>query len=167
MIIRLATGLDLARLVEIYEQSVQVLGPALYTPEQVTAWAESAHGEDFPAFALGPETYVVVDEEDVALGFCGVEPNGHVASLYVAPEAGRRGIGSALLNHVMAVAEARGIRRLYAEASFFSKDVFLRAGFSVEEMETVKRNGVLFDRYKVARVSRSAAASARVVQSGA
>ena len=82
---------DQALLADLYEATVRRWAPALYSPEQVEAWAMSArNSERFQAMLLGGQTFVAVDSLDQPTGFAGVEPNGRVASLYVAADSTRQ-----------------------------------------------------------------------------
>ena len=135
----------------VYQDSVSGLGPAHYSPEQVAAWASFGdEREAFTDFVCVPWT-VVAEDESGLIGFAGFEDDGHVPSLYVRHDRARRGVGSQLLEAVLREAESRGMDRLYAEASLFSKAVFERHGFVCERMEHSERRGVLFDRFLMAR----------------
>lgn len=151
MQIRLATESDVPPLARLFAGSVRTLGPDAYTPSQVEAWAASA--EDlvaFREFILGPRTYVVFDASGVC-GFCGLERDGHVASLYVREDRLRRGIGRRLLQAVIDDAATSCIPRLFAEASEFSAPLFLKIGFESVGTEQVERNGEAFVRHLVER----------------
>ncbi|GMV92080.1 MAG: hypothetical protein AMXMBFR82_18580 [Candidatus Hydrogenedentota bacterium] len=142
---------DYPRLVEIYTEAVRRTATAIYSPEQVEAWsAFPAQTEKFRQFVFGPETYAVT-VEDIPVAFCGFDGDGHIASLYVHPEFNRMGYASQLLRHVMNQAEKRGIRRFHTEASFLSKAVFERHGFTVDRMDEVDYDGVLFRRFNMVR----------------
>ncbi|MBF2057106.1 MAG: GNAT family N-acetyltransferase [Cyanobacterium sp. T60_A2020_053] len=138
---------DLLR--EIYRQSVLKLAPSLYTPEQVIAWAKApSHRNKFYEFIFSPATYVILQENQV-IGFCGLRDDGHIASFYLHPDFTRQGYGTKLLKYVLNQGKAKGIKRFYTEASFFSHAVFTRCGFRVIEMETVKYDEIFFTRYKM------------------
>lgn len=147
---RLATEADLPALARVYEDTVRKLGPALYTPEQVAAWAAYAReAEAFRGFVLNARTVVAVSAGR-PVGFCGVEPGGRVASLYVDAAHTRQGLGGALLARALDEARAAwGLARFHTEASHFSRAVFERRGFVVDEQEVVVRNGVSFHRFKM------------------
>jgi len=140
-------------LTRLYQDSILGLGPAHYSAEQVTAWASfGAEREAFTEFVCVPWT-VVAEDETGLIGFAGLEDDGHVPSLYVRHDRARRGVGSQLLEAVLREAESRGVNRLYAEASLFSKGVFEKYGFVVERMEHSERRGILFDRFLMARTA--------------
>ncbi len=162
--LRPATAADLPALAALYAGAAQALGPQVYTPAQVAAWA--AFGADTPAFrdyVLAAETWVAVDADGSALGFCGVAAlaapcdeglDAEVKSLYVRADAGRRGIASSLLARVLDRSAAQGWRRLGAWVTPFSQPLFTRAGFAeVQRLQTTWQ-GVAFERCRMHRLPR-------------
>jgi len=147
--LRQVTVADLPALSWLYRAAVEVTARSRYSAEQLAAWAGFASQAAFSDFVLGPETWVI-ERDGAPLAFCGFEPDGHVASLYVHPSAGRRGYATRLLRHVMARAAAAGVTELHAEASFLSVAVFQRCGFVVVGTETAYYGNVAFSRYRVA-----------------
>jgi putative acetyltransferase len=148
--IREATAADVPALAALYADAVHSAGPAHYDTTQVEAWAAFADEERFRRFVLDPLTLVVEDESGIT-GFAGLAADGHVTALYVRSDRMRRGIGSALMRAVIERAEAQGIVRLYTEASAFSRAVFERFGFRLDEVEVVERRGATFERYRMSR----------------
>ena len=146
---RLAVANDFSQLREIYRQTVQKLAPTLYSAEQVKAWSLTPDNrEKFWQFVFIPDTYLLIENE-VIIGFCGLETNGHIASFYVHPDYTRQGYGTKLLVYVLNQGVNQGIRKFNTEASFFSYAVFCRCGFEVMTMETVYYGDVVFERYKM------------------
>ena len=144
---RRAVAADVPALAALYAHCARTLGPQVYTPAQVAAWV--GFGVDGPAFrdyVLGATTWISGQGEPD--GFCGIDGQGEVRSLYVHPERTRQGLGSALLAHAMAQA---GCADLTAWATPFSKPVFERAGFRLERVVREPYQGVMFDRYRMRR----------------
>ncbi|MEB3358262.1 MAG: GNAT family N-acetyltransferase [Synechococcales bacterium] len=153
MHIRPACESDLADLANLYRETVLAIAPQQYTPAQTQAWAASAvDGVSFRQFILGPTTYVAVDDTGI-VGFAGIEATGHVTSTYVRGDRIRQGIGSALMEVVLAHACQHHLPRLYAEASEFSLGLFKKFGFRLYDTEEVDRGGVKFTRYLVERLT--------------
>lgn len=149
MIFRLAENSDFDTLTQIYRQSVQQLAPLLYTKKQVEAWANFPNNQaKFREFIFKPKTYLI-EQDQVIIGFCGLESDGHIASFYIDPRFTRQGYGTKILLYVLAKGQELGLKRFYTEASFFSQPVFKKCGFSIIEMETVKYGEVVFERYKM------------------
>lgn len=154
--LRRAAPEDLPVLAELCRRAIMATGSAGYTPAQVEAWASFTRDVDaFRDFILYNRTWVA-EVEGEAAGFGGLGPGGYVASLYVAPDRGRRGLATAILRHLLATGRREGIRRFHAAASRISLPVFLRAGFSVSEEEVVEREGIPLLRYRVALEDASA-----------
>lgn len=158
---RLAGPADVPTLAGIYAGAARGLGSWCYTPEQVAAW--SSFGADTPAFrdyVLGPRTWLALPAAgtdglaesgaDTVLGFCGIDAEGHVHSLYVRADHNHRGIGTALLAHAMADARGRGLRHFSAWCTLFSEPVFARAGLVVVERPLAEFAGVSFQRCRMA-----------------
>ena len=149
--IRLAQPEDFDALADLYSCAVQQTAIALYSPEQIRAWSGfTQHREKFHPFIFTADTFIKEIGGDL-VGFCGLEPDGHVTSLYVHPRFNRQGHGSALLRYVLTQGEGRGIQRFYTEASYLSQPVFERCGFRVAGMETVDYFGVVFERFQMER----------------
>ncbi len=155
---RPARAADVPALAAIYADAARRLGPQVYTPDQVRAWASFADD------AAGFERYVVDNDTWVAcapgggapLGFCGVGVHDgvhEVHSLYVAPSHTRRGIGREILARSLARAQAAGATRFAAWVTPFSRPLFLAAGFALTQTVQAPFAGAMFERYRVGRDS--------------
>ena len=152
LLIRSADIGDLPDLRRIFRDAVEVLGPSVYSSAQVAAWAAFADETEFEGFILGANTSVAEIGAEI-VGFCGIEDNGHITSVYVRPELSRRGIATRLLRFVMDRSGRPGSGRYHAEASLFSLPLFRRCGFQQVGTESVVRAGVAFERFLVERVA--------------
>ncbi len=153
---RPATAVDLPALAALYRDAAERLGPLVYTPAQVAAWAAfPADAAAFRAYVLDTDTWVAERADASAvLGFCGIGFEGAVRelhSLYVEPLATRQGIGSEMLRRTLQRAEATGGRRFAAWVTPFSRPLFLRAGFVWTRTSAEPFAGTLFERYRVVR----------------
>ncbi|MGL6382149.1 GNAT family N-acetyltransferase [Aeromonas caviae] len=136
------------RLLDLFEQSVRRLGPAHYSPEQVEQWARGAHHPGL-ANQLREHHGWVIEQDDVPLGFATLSDDGHLSLLYVSADHPRQGLGTLLLERVLAAASQMGLGSLTTEASAFSLALFLRHGFLLTGLETVERGGVQFIRHRL------------------
>ena len=84
----------------------------------------------------------VIEQDDVPLGFATLSDDGHLSLLYVSADHPRQGLGTLLLERVLAAASQMGLGSLTTEASAFSLALFLRHGFLLTGLETVERGGV-------------------------
>lgn len=146
---RRAMAADVPALAALYEDCARRLGPLVYSAVQVQAWQAFARDRQaFGDYVLQPRTWVLEDEAG-PLGFCGIDGEGEVRSLYVRASATRRGTGTALLAHALAAAQAGGQARFTAWATPFSLAVFGRAGFHLARTVHEPFQGTLFERYRV------------------
>ncbi|MGN5141153.1 GNAT family N-acetyltransferase [Aeromonas caviae] len=136
------------RLLDLFEKSVRRLGPAHYSPEQVEQWARGAHHPGL-ASQLREHHGWVIEQDDVPLGFATLSDDGHLSLLYVSADHPRQGLGTLLLERVLAAASQMGLGSLTTEASAFSLALFLRHGFLLTGLETVERGGVQFIRHRL------------------
>ena len=153
---RPAVEADVEPLAALYADAAARLGPQVYTPGQVAAWAAVPQDRAaFHRYVLGHDTWIAEGADDPApLGFCGVDFAGalrEVHSLYVRPSATRQGVGGEMLRRTLARAQAGGARRFAAWVTPFSRPVFLRAGFTWTRTVVEPFAGVVFERYRVER----------------
>ncbi len=153
---RRATAADVFELAPLYRDAALRLGPLVYTPEQVHAWASFAEDSaGFRDYVLRFDTWIAERPIDGrTLGFCGVSPAGElreVHSLYVTPNFTRRGLGGAMLRRTLERSEAEGATRFAAWATPFSRRVFEAAGFTLTQTVAAPFAGVMFERYRVER----------------
>ena len=122
---------DAEKLADLTLAAIRVSGARAYSAEQLAAWA--ARHPDPRRFrdsaAKGVTILVATDAADAPIAYALMEPDGHVDMLYCAPGHGGSGLASALLGRIESDALARGMARLFTEASELARPVFARAGF--------------------------------------
>lgn len=138
---------DLAALVAIFTTSVHELAAAHYSPAQRRAWAPSNPQLDPWRERLRGLHTLVVETDAAPAGFIGYEDDGHIDLLFVSPQAPRRGLATALYHEAEARLCARGVDRVFTEASLVARPFFERQGFHIEAEQSVSRGGASFRRY--------------------
>jgi putative acetyltransferase len=123
-------------LAAIVEAAVRRLGTQDYDARQADAWAarapDAAGCDALAALAAdGRVLLVATDSRDAPLAFGDLEPSGRIHLLYSAPSAAGTGVADALCAPLEAAARARGLSRLFAEASETARPFFLRCGFEI------------------------------------
>jgi len=118
---------DAPALAQLFHAAVHGIGALHYTQAQVAAWSPAP--ADPARFAArggdGRTLLVAADEGDRPIAYGDVEGDGHVDHLYCAPEHAGTGITAALYAAIEAAARARGVARLYVEASEPARRFFL------------------------------------------
>ena len=129
---------DAAALATIFRRAVTEIGAKDYTPEQVEAWAGHTPSVDGMKARNGDgrTVLVFVDAADQPLGWIDLEADGHIDTLYCAPEVVGQGAASALYDAIETLAREQGLVRLYTEASEAARRLFLKKGFT----ETQRRD---------------------------
>ena len=127
---------------DLYHQSVHAIDTSIYTSEQQEVWASTPPDYlQWSARLATKQPWLAMINNRVA-GFIELDADGHIDCLYTHPSYQNQGVASALYEHLLATAKARGFKRLYVEASIVAKPFFERRGFIVTEENKLKRKGV-------------------------
>lgn len=145
---------DASRLEEIFRAAILQLGSRDYTAAQVAVWsgarvtAERLH----EMYSDGRATFIAVEKADTAIAFSDLEADGHVDMLYCHPDHAGKGVASALLAAIEAVARQAGMTRLHAEASETARPVFSRAGYETVLRRPLEIDGVALHNWKMEKL---------------
>ena len=159
MIVREYRSADLPRIIEIFEDTVNTVCRADYTPEQISAWLGGVDYSDWDKRYGGSFT-LVAESEGVAVAFgnmlkgaavcgrtCGGKAlgrgDGYLDMLYTAKEFLRCGAASLICGRL----EAEVDGDIYADASQTALPFFLKRGYSVVRRQCVYRCGVALHNY--------------------
>ncbi len=85
------------------------------------------------------------------VGFCELDPDGHIDCTYVHPDHKRKGIASQLVSHAIDAATLKGLSKVYVEASICAKPMFEKLGFNTIEEQTVQIRGIGLKNFKMER----------------
>ena len=151
MKIRIYSDGDIESLVAVFTSSVHELSAHHYDAAQREAWAPIPPDLDAWRRRLESLHTIVAEDEGSYLGFLSYENDGHIALLYTAPDAARRGVATALLGKAVRQLSANEVTELYTEAGLTAVPFFLRHGFEVTAEQTVTRRGVRFRRFAMRR----------------
>ncbi len=144
---------DAPILASIMHESVHEIGARDYTAAQLDAWSPEPIAQDrFDArVSDGRSVIVAVSDDDEPVAFIELEANGHIDFFYCHPKVAGTGVGKMLFVQVHSLAVARGIARLFVEASEAARRFFLREGFRIVARREFERRGVLIHNYAMER----------------
>lgn len=128
---------DEAELRQVFFQAVRTTAAADYSSAQIAAWApETVDPDKWAARMRGIQPFVAEDVGQI-LGFADLQPDGYIDMFFVRPIAGRRGVGRALMQTILATAQARAIPSLYSHVSLTARPFFEKFGFVAGPPQTV------------------------------
>ena len=121
-------------MIELRLLSIQHVGSAAYSNEQVEAWAgRIGTVQDLLGRVEQGDFVTVACDDDQAVAYSLLEADGHLDHLYCHPEHTRKGLADQLLAASEAIARQNGATQLFTEASELARPAFLRAGYVVSE----------------------------------
>jgi len=136
-VIRKMCPQDARTFLEVHHAAVREVAAKDYSAEVVDAWAPLPINERHVAGVLtnpDDEYRLVAEIEGRVVGVGALVAKNHeLRACYVAPQAGRRGVGSALLREIEREALQRGLKFLEAESSLTAEPFYAAHGYFVLE----------------------------------
>lgn len=130
---------------DIVNRSIRGLAAARYPPDIIDAWAAPVSDESLATLMRDEdrETRLLAELDGEPAGIAALVVEGsELRACYVAPNAARRGCGSALLREVERLARENGLTRLELVASLNAEPFYAARGYEVlERIEHVLRTG--------------------------
>ena len=140
---------DSIEIADLFHGSVHSLGGEGFSAEQLEAWAPTPPDYSHWRERLAIKMPYVAERDGLILGFIELEDDGHIDCFYTHKDFQRRGIGSALYDHLLNQADARGIRELHVEASAIARPFFEREGFRLEKTNRLERRGQILTNFSM------------------
>ena len=127
--IRKATPYDCEVLSEIHISAIRELGNTHYSEAEVDAWSRGKTPERHEKH-IRERQVVVAQHRSIAVGFGTLDlTTGEVVHLYVRPEYARKGIGTKILEELLGMARAAGLRELHCTATLNAEAFYANSGF--------------------------------------
>jgi len=144
---------DAPALAAIFRAAILETGREAYSAEQCAAWAASA--DDAAAWATRLQdnwVRVAVDDADEEIiGFGGILMPGHIDLLFTAPDAGRQGVASLILEDLLELAGAMRTKKITVSASELALPFFEKHGFKLAESGAQTLGGQSLTCHKMAK----------------
>jgi putative acetyltransferase len=136
--IRPAVPADAEGVSRVLFEAVRRTAAPFYPPDIIESWAtppdETRHAQVRSAIAGQDELCLVAERDGEVVGFGSIIPaSGELRAVYVHPDAGRSGVGSALLRDLEQLATARGLPELHMDASLNAEAFYAHHGYQVIE----------------------------------
>lgn len=141
-----------AQLHAIFHAAVHGLARCDYSAEQLHAWSPQEYDCALWSQRMRANQTLVAELDERPVAFADLQPSGYIDMFFVDPAYARRGVGSALLRHIMAMAGTRAIGVLRSDVSLTAEPFFARHGFLVETRNRVQVRGVMLDNATMSRM---------------
>jgi putative acetyltransferase len=128
---------DAKRCAEIFRSSIEELAAEDYDADQREAWGSRADNEAAFSARLAEALTILAVVDGTVGGFASLKGGEEIDMLFVDPEFARQGVGQTLVDALTKLAEARGAKRLTAEASDIARPLFERQGFTAQKRNLV------------------------------
>jgi len=132
-----------AALFEIYYSAIHLLASRDYSPEQIQAWAPRDLDQGLWATRIRGIHPFVAELAGELVGYADLQANGYIDHFFVSGHHGRRGIGTALMNHVLDQARAASLTELTSDVSRTAQPFYESFGFTVVEERQPELRGVV------------------------
>jgi putative acetyltransferase len=130
---------------EIVNSAIRGLAAGHYAPEVIEGWIVPPTDENLRDLVQNPDGEIrLIAELDGAIAGIGalVVAGSELRACYVAPDAARRGCGSALVREIERIAREHRLTRLYLASSLNAEQFYAAHGYRVRERSVVVlRNG--------------------------
>lgn len=142
---------DLARIAQLYFDTVRRINSADYNPAQIAAWAPRVYRNSFWSSRFRHYAVFVVEHNGEVIGFAEFGADGHIDCFYVHHQWQQRGVGRKLMLHILRQARQRRLTRVYADVSLTARAFFARMGFRTVRPQTRIYHGQRFSQFQMQR----------------
>lgn len=149
--LRVAHAHEFSALRALLHAAVHQLGSQHYSAAQCAAWAPEQYDAAAWQQRLATNPLWVACVGDTLAGFIELHPDGLIDLCFVHPQFAGCGVGSRLLQHVLAQAASTPLPRLYANVSLGAEALFARHGFAVTQRQSVLLRGQTFANARMER----------------
>jgi putative acetyltransferase len=132
-----------AALFEVFYSAIHRVASRDYSPEQIEAWAPRDLDSALWADRIRGIDPFVVEVDGRVVAYADVQADGLIDHFFVSGEHPQRGLGTRLMNHILAEARALGLRAVTSHVSRTAQGFFERFGFVVVERREPVRRGVV------------------------
>lgn len=151
MLIRTHRNGDIPDISRLYYDTIHRINSNDYTLEQIDAWAPVVPDVSFWKERAKRYRVYVAEENERIVGFTELDSAGHIDCFFVHHEWQRRGVGSRLMERVVATANRELMPRLFAEVSVTAAPFFSSRGFVVVRENKALRRNVTLKQYAMER----------------
>jgi putative acetyltransferase len=138
---------------ELFYTTVHNVNQRDYTIEQRNAWAPQRYDPNaWAARMMESEPFVAVDN-DTIVGFADVQSDGYIDFFFCHSAYQGKGVGKALMKHLLKTGRRYGIKRFYANVSVTAMPFFAHFGFRVVTEQQQQVRGVTLNNFLMEKLA--------------
>ena len=126
---------------DIFYNTIRNVNSRDYSQAQVKAWAPDSLPDNVWKNRMDGLSPFIAEIEDVVVGYTDLQSDGLIDHFFCHHEYQGRGVGRALMGHVMEVGQSRGVSRYYSEVSITARPFYEHMGFKVSNERVVEVRG--------------------------
>ncbi len=142
MQIRQATSQDASEIMKLFYETIHTINIRDYSQEQVNAWAPDTMTVERWIKRQDIKQTFVADHNGRIIGFAELESTGHIDCFYTHKDFQSQGVGTKLLDTIVAQATKLQLSRLLTEVSITARPFFEHRGFVLVKSQEVECRGV-------------------------
>lgn len=132
-----------AELFKVYYSAIHLIACRDYSDEQVQAWApQDIDMSRWTERVRGINPFVAELDSEI-VGYADLQANGYIDHFFVSGHHPRRGIGTALMNHLLSEARSASLTELTSDVSRTAQPFYRKFGFFVIEERQPEVRGVV------------------------
>lgn len=132
---------------ELFYNTVHNVNQRDYSVEQREAWAPQRYDANVWAVRLAQsEPFVALHNEEI-VGFADVQTDGYIDFFFCHQAYQGKGVGKALMKHLLKTGKRYGVKRFYADVSITAKPFFQHYGFEVVRQQQKEVRGVVLTNF--------------------
>jgi putative acetyltransferase len=149
--IRKATHDDLDRITELFRETILHINSKDYSEKQVNTWASRA--DKLPKWhdRIRHQYFILAEREGTLLGFGSITSEAYLDTIFVHKDHQKEGIGSAILEKLLANAKENGKTEVFTEASLTARPFLEKHSFRTNRPQQKVRDGVVFVNFAMIR----------------
>ena len=132
---------------ELFYSTVHNVNQRDYSVEQREAWAPQRYDANVWAARLAQsEPFVALHNEEI-VGFADVQTDGYIDFFFCHQAYQGKGVGKALMKHLLKTGKRYGVKRFYADVSITAKPFFQHYGFEVVRQQQKEVRGAVLTNF--------------------
>ena len=138
---------------ELFYNTVHNVNQRDYDQAQRNAWAPAQYDENAWAMRIMQSEPFVALHHDTIVGFADVQSDGYIDFFFCHQAYQGKGVGKALMQHLLKTGKRYGVKRFYANVSITAKPFFQHYGFVVVKQQQKEVRGVVLTNFLMEKKS--------------